>query len=253
MNAEDVEPAAAPAATPQPIPDPPWRGRRSRPAPRVPLTLDAIVDAALRVLERDGMDGLSMRRVADELGTGAASLYWYVHNKEELLQLLFERLNAEIELPRADPSRWQQQLKELARQTRAVAHRHRDYARISLGRIPAGPSLARFAEWAFQVMAPAGIPDRVIAYAADLLALYVGAFAFEESLGLLSPTGEPLPPEQIVAMYRDYISSLPEQAFPYAHRAAADLFAGDADERFEFGLDVLIKGIEATAQAGPER
>jgi AcrR family transcriptional regulator len=246
--------AAAASVPPEQTSMPPWRpDRRARATPRAPLTREAILDAALRVLERDGMEGLSMRRVAEALGTGAASLYWYVRNKEELLQLLFERLNDEIRLPPPDPAHWQEQVMDLGRQFRALAHRHRDYARISLGRIPSGPSVARFAEWLFELLTPAGIPNRVIAYAGDLFALYAGAYAFEESLGLVSPTGEALPVEEIVAMYRDYLASLPEDRFPHVRRAAGDLMAADADDRFEFGLRVLIKGLESFAKPAAPR
>jgi hypothetical protein len=174
-------------------------------------------------------------------------------NKGELLQLLFERLSAEVELPEPDPSRWQEQLKALGRQMRTVAHRHRDYARLSLGRVPSGPSLVRFAEWLFALLTPIGVPDRVIAYLGDLASLYVGAYALEESLGPASPTGEALPPEQVAAMFRDYLLSLPADRFPHVHRAAGHLFGGDADERFEFGMDVLVKGIEAYARPAATR
>jgi AcrR family transcriptional regulator len=230
------------------VPEPPWRlDAKPRAAPRVPLTREAIIDAALRVLDREGIDGLSMRRVADELGTGAASLYWHVRNKGELLQLLNERLAGEIELPEPDPDRWQEQLKDVARQMRAGAHEHRDAARLTLGRVPSGPTIARFSEWLFQLLTPVGVPDRVVAFLGDVASLYVGAYAFEESLGLASPTGEDLPPEQIVAMFRDYLLSLPAEQFPHVHRAIDDLFAGDADERFEFGLEVILRGVASYA------
>jgi AcrR family transcriptional regulator len=233
----------------QPLPAPPWRvNARARAQPRLPITRDAILDAAVRVLDRAGLDGLSMHRVAQELGTGAASLYWHVRNKDELLQLLSERFAEEITLSQPDPSRWQAQLKDVARQLRAGAHRHRDSARISLGRLPSGPTLARFNEWLLTLLTPAGIPDRQIAYFADLINLYVGAYAFEESLGLASPTGEDLPLEQILAMLRDYLLSLPADRFPHVHRAIGDLFAGDRDERFEFGLDLILRGIGTYAQ-----
>lgn len=253
MNAQDDESPPLPrTAARDQIPEPPWRAD-ARAAPRVPLTREAIIEAALRVLDREGMDGLSMRRVAEELGTGAASLYWHVRNKGELLQLLSERLAAEMTLPDPDPSRWQEQLKDLGRQMRAGAHRHRDGARITLGRIPSGPAIARFTEWLFELLTPVGIPDRVIAYLGDLAGLYVGAYAFEESLGLASPTGEDLPPERIVAMLRDYLLSLPADQFPHVHRAIGDIFGGDADERFEFGLDVILRGIATYAQPGDAR
>ena len=190
------------------------------------------------------MDALSMRKVGEELGTGAASLYWHVRNKEELLQLVFEAVSEEDALPTPDPSRWQEQLRDLAHAQRATMHRHRDVARISLGRIPAGPTLARYSEWLFELLQPVGIPDQVIAYLGDLMGLYIGAFAFEESLGIASPTGEDLPPDQIVQMFRDYVASLPDDRFPHTKGAVDLLFGGGNDERFEFGLDVVIRGLE---------
>jgi TetR/AcrR family tetracycline transcriptional repressor len=217
------------------------------------MTRDAIVDAGLQVLEEVGVDELSMRLIANRLRTGAASLYWHVRSKDELLQLLFERLNDEIELPTPDPTRWKEQMKMLGRQVRALAHRHRDYARLSLGRIPSGPSLARFAEWMFALLVPVGVPDQVIAYVGDLVGLYVGAYAFEESLGPPSPTGQPLAVDQIATMFREYLQSLPADQFPHVHRTASLLFAGDADERFEFGMEVLVRGIESYISAPDQR
>ncbi|HZD68509.1 MAG TPA: TetR/AcrR family transcriptional regulator C-terminal domain-containing protein [Actinomycetes bacterium] len=231
-------------------PEPPWRLRARGQAPRIPLTRQAIIEAALRVLDREGMDALSMRRVGEELGTGAASLYWHVRNKEELLHLLFERVTEEIVLPEPDPSRWQQQLRDLARQMRAVMNRHRDIARISLGRVPAGPTIALLTEWLFDLLRPAGIPDRVIALLGDLFGLYVGAYCFEESLPFGAPTGEDLPPDQIVEMFKDYVRSLPEDRFPNTRSAVDLLFSGDRDERFEFGVDVMLRGLATYASAG---
>jgi AcrR family transcriptional regulator len=225
------------------LPEPAWR-EQPRAGGRTPLTRQAIVEAALRVLDREGMDALSMRKVGEELGTGAASLYWHVRNKDELLQLVYEAVVAELTLPPPDPSIWKEQLRDLGTQLRAVMHRHRDVARISLGRIPAGPTLARTTEWLFDLMRPVGVPDQVIAYIGDFASLYVGAYAFEESLGLASPTGEDLPPEQVVQMFRDYVASLPADRFPQTKGAIDLLFGGDGDERFEFGLELMIRGIE---------
>ena len=246
----ELRPAGSPGHPREiPLPEPKWRAdRRARAEPRRPLTRDAIVEAAILVLDRDGLDGLSMHRVAKELGTGAGSLYWHVRNKGELLQLLSERLLAEMELPDPDPTHWQDQLKDLGHQMRALSRRHRDGARITLGRLPSGPTLARFAEWLFELLTPVGIPDRVIAYLGDMVGLYVGAYAFEESLGVASPTGEDLPPDQIVAMFVDYLLSLPVERFPHVHRAIGDLFAGGPDERFEFGLEIILRGIGTYAQ-----
>ena len=83
----------------------------------------------------------------------------------------------------------------------------------------------------------------MIAYAADMFALYVGGFAFEESL-----RGDgSADPDQLAAYFR----SLPEDQFPTLVALADDLTAGDADERFEFGLELLVRGLEAMAKDEP--
>src|SRR3954452_23223697 len=93
----------------------PWQPiRPAKPArtPKEPLTRDRIVDAAMRVMSEHGYDAISMRKVAQELGTGPASLYAHVASKRELDQLLVERAAEQMNLPgEADPERWQEQLK----------------------------------------------------------------------------------------------------------------------------------------------
>ena len=228
------------------VPEPPWQ-QTGKAAGRTPLTRDAIVDAALRVLDEVGMDGLSMRRVAEELGTGAASLYWHVRNKDQLLQLIFERVTQQTVLPEPDPSHWQEQLRELAHQMRAVMHSHRDVARISLGRIPGGPTLALYNEWLFTLLKPAGIPDQVIAYIGDFFGLYVGAYAFEESLGTEAFTGGDMSPEQFFGMLSDYLLSLPADRFPHTRSAVGLLFGGGPDERYAFGIELILRGLSTYA------
>lgn len=234
---------AADAAVP---PEPPWwRSGRPAAAARTPLTREGIVEAAVRVLDRHGLDGVSMRAVAEELGTGAASLYWHVRNKEALLELVVDRVLGEIELPPPEPARWQEQLKEVARTTRLVLRRHRDVARFTLGRVPLGPNLVRIAEWQLALLRAAGVPDRACAYAGDLFGLYLGAYGTEESMGPQSPTGEALPPEAVIDMMRGYFRSLPADRFPNIVALADELMRADPDERFEFGLDVLVRGLAA--------
>jgi AcrR family transcriptional regulator len=226
------------------IPQPPWvRSRRPRSAPRDPLTRDAIVDAALRIVDREGLDATSMRRVAEELGVAPSALYWHVRNKDELLQFVFDRVMGEIELPAPAPERWEEQAKVVAREMRRVLTGHRDIARVSLGAIPVGPNVLRIVEWMHALLRGAGLPDRVVALVGDFFGLYVGAYSYEESLGLRSPTGEDLPPEQVVGMLRAYWESLPAEQFPHTLALLDELFVGDADERFEFGLDLIVRGL----------
>jgi hypothetical protein len=111
-----------------------------------------------------------------------------------------------------------------------------------MGRIPTGPNSLPVMERNLAVMAAAALPPRVIAYAADLFALYVGAFAYEESLGTTDP-----------AQFASYLRSLPPEDFPVITGLADDLTAGGADERFEFGVEVLIAGLDALAERGREQ
>ncbi|HEY2442741.1 MAG TPA: TetR/AcrR family transcriptional regulator [Streptosporangiaceae bacterium] len=231
-------------------PEPPWRSDQ-RSAAKTPLTREAVVDAALRVMDAEGIDGLSMRRVGEELGTGAASIYWHVRNKGELLQLIFERVVEEIRLPEPDPARWQEQLREHALGIRKVLNSHRDVARLSLGRIPSGPALAVLAEWLFTLLRPVGIPDQVIAYLGDFMALYAGAYAFEESLGPSTLTGGNMSPEQFFSMLKGYLLSLPEERFPHTRSAVDALFSGGPDERYEFGIDLILRGLNSYATGQP--
>jgi hypothetical protein len=112
---------------------------------------------------------------------------------------------------------------------------------------PVGPNTLVVNERILAILRAAGLPDRTAAYVVDLMSLYIGAFAFEESLGLASPTGEDLPAEQVVEMIKGYFASLPPERFPNTLAIVDQLFAGDPDERFEFGLEVLVRGLAAAS------
>ena len=112
------------------------RGPSKRPARRTALTVEAIVAAAIEVLDEGGVVGLSMRRVADQLGTGAASLYAHVSGKDELLELVFDELVGQVPLPEPDPKIWREQVRQMLRDLRAVLISHRDAALAGLGPDP---------------------------------------------------------------------------------------------------------------------
>ena len=249
-----VEPKTKPETKPktkEEIPEPPWKASRPERHARTPLTREAIVDAALRVLERSGPEGLSMRRVAEELGTGAASLYWHVANKDELIELVVDRVLSEISVPAPDPSRWQEQAVEWMLEARAVLQSHPGVGALTLGRIPVGPNTVRWVEWILALLRGAGVPDPIAAYAGDLAGLYLGAHALEDAMGPQSPTGEPLSGEEIGRLIRGYFESLPADRFPNIHETIDELFAGDADERFRLGLEIIVRGLASYIEDGP--
>jgi TetR/AcrR family tetracycline transcriptional repressor len=194
------------------------------------------VTAAVKVLDEVGLDGLSMRRVAAELGTGAASLYWHVADKEQLIHLVLDRIMGELELPEPDSEHWEEQVKWFAHAGRQMFQRHRDVALASLGRVPMGPNLVRLAEWMLGVLRSAGIPDREAAWFPDLAALIGAAQAVEDDMTSAEDDAN-------MKAMGDYLAALPPDRFPNITAVFPELVGGGADERFEFVVELLVRGL----------
>src|SRR3954451_22270271 len=97
---------------------------RDRPA-KAPLSREAVIEAGLGVLRAEGLDRVTMRRVAEALDTGAASLYVYVSNRQDLLDQVFDAVVGEVDLgAEPDPGRWREQLVELLTDMRKVMDRY---------------------------------------------------------------------------------------------------------------------------------
>jgi AcrR family transcriptional regulator len=230
------------------LPAPPWQRTPRRPG-RQPLSQQAIVDAALAILDRDGLDAVTMRAVAQELNTGAASLYAHVSNKDELAELMLDRVMGEITVPDPDPDCWQDQVRALARQTVGVLTGHPGIARIALETlIPVGPNALAGTERMLAILRAGGLPDRVVALAIDLFATFTTAVALERSQWIAAQRAGGDVARRL-AQTNDYLSALPADRFPHllAMQAASRELGGE--ERFEFGLDVLVAGITALAGA----
>jgi AcrR family transcriptional regulator len=206
-----------------------------------------IAEVALAVVDTDGLDGLTMRRVAEELGTGPASLYAHVADKNEMIEAALDLAFGEVPLPEViDPDRWDEQLKEIARRSREVYGRHGDLARAGLGNIPTGPNALRLVEAMLGLLRASGASDRVAALSADIIGLYITATAVEE--GIEANIGIKVNHDDAFhERLQKFWMSLPADQFPNLVAMAIPLTTGDGDERFEFGLDLLVRGIASTA------
>jgi AcrR family transcriptional regulator len=227
----------------------PPRSRRERPA-KPALSREAIVDAALKITREEGLDAVSMRRIAQALDTGPASLYVYVANRDELHELLFDAAIGTIETEPLDPARWREQVKELGR--RMVKMMVEDYpgiAILAMARIPVGDNALRLVDAMLTLLKAGGASDQAAAYAADLLSMYVTAIAYEQSLQATlysDPDHELREVEKVVERF----AALDAERYPTLAAIAPALTRGDADERFELGMDVLINGLLATPTEG---
>ncbi|HUR73237.1 MAG TPA: TetR/AcrR family transcriptional regulator [Sporichthya sp.] len=229
------------------LPLPPGRTPPKRGQMRIPITQDAIVDAALRVLDAEGLEAVSMRRVGQELDTGPASLYAHVANKKELLDLVFDRIVGEVELPGPpDPDRWQDQVRELGIAMHATLSSHADVARVALANIPLGPNSLRVAERMLAIMLAGGVGAQDAGWFLDRVSLYICADAYEGTLWELPEGIDPVADhEELVAPLRNYFASLPAEHFPSFVANVDAMTTGGAEERFLFGLDLLLDGLAA--------
>jgi AcrR family transcriptional regulator len=154
----------------------PERAPVGRPAQRSRAEITAV---ALDIADREGLDAVSMRRVAAELGTGAASLYRYVGTREELLDLMTDATAAEYELG-APGGDWLPDLIALGEQARAIYRRHRWLAALAIARPVIGPNGVALMEHVMGVLRahPAGMAAKLEAFA--MLNGITAAFALQE-------------------------------------------------------------------------
>jgi AcrR family transcriptional regulator len=229
--------------------------RRRGPAVAAPgrasrtLSRTAILDAALAVLDAEGLDAVTMRRVATQLSTGPASLYAHVADKEEMVAALLDRVIGEVELPATiDPANWQEQLKQVSRSARATFVRHRDIARATLGTVPTGENALTVSNLVVGILLGAGASEQVASFSIDLLSLYFSTVAYEESLEALDEQAG-ADSDQYHLQLRQFFGALPVDRFPHLVALAVPMTTGGGDERFEFGLDLLVRGIASTITA----
>jgi len=220
-----------------------WPGTRASTQRRT-LSQELIVDTALDLLGKGSLETVSMRRVAQQLGTGPASLYAHVSNKEELHELMLDRLLGRLPRPEPDPHNWQEQILAMARAQLAMLTSYPGIARVGLETIvPAGPNALAYGEAVLAVLRAGGLNDQVAVFAFDTLSLWCAAFAFEVSA---AKTGES-DRQKVAKRGREvgaYMASRPEQ-FPNLLSVGQVLSEATVDERFDFAMDVFLTGLMA--------
>jgi AcrR family transcriptional regulator len=204
------------------------------------LSKQRVVAEAVRLADREGVDGLSMRRLAGALGAGAMSLYHYVANKEELLDAMIDIVFEEIELPPQEAD-WQSAMRQRAVSARDVLRRHPWAIGLLESRTSPGPANLRHHEAVTACLRRAGFSVVMATHANWLLDSYVYGFALQEASLPFDTVDE------FADMAEDvYLPQLPPDEFPYLNESAEALFAAGYDpaEEFVFGLDLVLAAIE---------
>ena len=154
------------------------RSTRDRPA-KAPLSERAVIEAAMAILRREGIDAITMRRVAKELDTGAASLYAYVGGRDELVRLLFDEVAGTVRLEAPNPERWREQLRDLGVALLEAFEAHPGIARVAFAEVPTGPNALSCAEALIGLLLAGGVEPQRAAWAVNVLAMLVTANAVE--------------------------------------------------------------------------
>jgi AcrR family transcriptional regulator len=233
------------------------RGAQPRPRDRG-LSRDEIIRAAIAVADAEGPDAISMRRIARELRAGAMSLYWHVASKEELLDQMFDSLEAEIRVPEPTGD-WRADLQEMARRQRAGLLRHPWVMEFVASRPPSGPNDARNLELMLGMLSGLGLDARMTVDILMTVMTYVLGAVLREVQEIRSDRNRAeveatMTAEEIDAereRFREWLADA--DRYPNIQRmmeADVDPDAAETrDERFEFGLDCLLDGIAARLPA----
>jgi AcrR family transcriptional regulator len=205
-----------------------------------PITVDAIIDTAFGIVEREGYGALTMRRVAGVLETGPASLYAHVVNKDDLDELLIGRLCAEIELPEPNPRTWREQIISVCTQLRDQYLRYPGISLATLATAPTNLETLRVSDGMLGIVLAGGVDPQTAAWAIDTLFLYVNAFCLESSLRDRRVDAEGLDISRDETLRR--FAALPD-SFAHTKRHAAELASGSAPDRFAFTLNLILDGL----------
>ncbi|HEX2316639.1 MAG TPA: TetR/AcrR family transcriptional regulator [Thermomonospora sp.] len=224
-------------------PDRPPRDRR--------LTRDQIVTAAVAILDGEGHPGLSMRRVAADLGVTAGSLYWYVRTKDDLLELALDHVLGEV---RADPGGrdWREALASLARSNRAMLLRHRWVLSELAVRPNLGPNALALAESCLTLLSRAGFSDEDLDAAMAAVNDHVVGAVIAETAWRDAMAGMGEADADWTEHAAGYLRTVAERHPLLAGRMRATAGVDverESERRFEFGLACLLDGLATRRSA----
>jgi AcrR family transcriptional regulator len=198
--------------------------------PRGWLHRSLILETALAVTDRDGIDALTMRAVGEELGVEAMSLYHHVANKDDLIEGMIEVFSDRIRLD-GDDFHWREDLRTLGRCFRREGLAHPDAVRLLAVRALQAPAWRRPVEDTFASLLAGGFDPESAVHAYRIVWSYIVGYVLNDLR--MWP----------VRSLRPMLAELPRAEFPATHAVAAALQSTNRDAEFELGLDLVIAGL----------
>jgi AcrR family transcriptional regulator len=217
------------------------RGRRE------PISRERVIAAALHVMDAEGLEAVSMRRVGRELGVEAMSLYHHVKDKDDILDGIVEQVMSEFDPPPAGGD-WREDARSAARGWRDMLRRHPNVMTLMAERRKplANASSFRPMDTALGILRTAGLSARDTAQTFQAFGGFIMGFVMMEQ-GMILGHGEG--DEEHLREMEEFGRLLSDGELPYLKEALPILHECATDELFEFGLDLLIRGAESKVTA----
>ena len=206
-------------------------------APRRPLSRERVLRTAVRLADKGGIESLSMRRLAKELGVEAMSLYNHVANKDEILSGMIDLVASEIELP-SDEADWKAAVRRSAISSRDVLVRHRWAASIWMSSQSGGPAHLRRADWVLRTLREAGLSKELTYHAYHVLEAYVLGYTLQQ-------LSFPYKMEELPDLAANFLRRLPADEYPdFVEHVMQHIDPHGDEGGFEVGLDLILAGLE---------
>jgi AcrR family transcriptional regulator len=218
-------------------------GTETRTRPR--LSRDRVLRAATGLADAGGIESLTMRRLGEELGVEAMSLYRHVANKVDLLDGMIDGVFAEIDLP-SGRTDWRTAMRQRAISVRAVMSRHPWATGLMESRTTPGPATLRHHDAVIGTLRGAGFSIALAAHAFSALDSYIYGFALQEA-SLPFDTAE-----ETTELAQAILARMSPDAYPHLTEMATEhvLRPGyDYGDEFEFGLDLILDGLQQARHA----
>jgi AcrR family transcriptional regulator len=212
---------------------------------RIPLNKQRVLRAAVALADRGGVRSLSMRKLAQELGVEAMSLYHHVANKDDILDGIVDVVFSEIDLPSGEAD-WKAAMRQRAISAREALLRHPWATGLMESRSTPGPATLRHHDAVLGILRTAGFPVELAAHAFSVLDSYIYGFALQEA-NLPFQTSE-----ELATMADTILGHLPADEYPHLTEMTVEhvLQPGyDYGNEYLFGLELILDGLDRARDA----
>ena len=208
---------------------------------RVPLSRELVLETAVKLADRGGLESLSMRKLGQELGVEAMALYYHFANKDEVIDGMVDLVFSEIDLP-ASGADWKAAMRQRAISLRDVLLRHRWAIGLMESRRKPGPANLRHHDAVIGSLRSAGLDMPTIAHAYTVLDSYIYGFALFMANLPFDPS------EEVAELGQAALRAFPLDAYPNLVAYIAAMRPGyDYAAEFEYGLDLVLDGLQRAA------